>query len=685
MKRLMEKIEEIFVNEGILSRIFPSYQPRTQQIDLAKKIFSAICHEEHLLAEAGTGTGKSFAYLFAAALWALEHDKTVVISTNTLPLQTQLMEKDLPIVEQVLSQMGYDEFRYELAKGRSHYLCKRRLELLVQTTLQTESPHRNLIEKIWINSRDLTYGMREEFPIHIPTEIWEEICGDSDDCFYHHSPFYEHCFIQNARKRWTRAHIIVANHALVFTDLALKGASENGVLPKYDRLIFDEGHRVEEVFSRFFERTISLPEMESLFRTIRLRRLGWMRTVFDEEHLKEIEEYHRQIRQELQPVFEKLAEELSENQTKNGMSTLEPVMELIETPIPFPDGFEKPISDLIEYLQVIAKLNCSEEPEKRGMAQLITRLESIAQHLKFILNCSGGQDWAHWIEKVPPLNAGILDPQAEWVRLIAQPISARTVLSDLFASVPVTFISATMSTGNSFDFIAKRLGLDKYAHFIADSPFDYRNNALLVISETAPDPRDEAAYSAFLVEGLKRVLSLTRGRTLVLFTSYSLLEKVGHQMQEWMDNEKMHLLLHLPNTERDKLIQEFKAAENRVLFGCESFWEGIDIPGDALSCVVLTKLPFANPSDPLVRAKTKMIEKNNGNSFAEFMIPNVILKTKQGVGRLIRTMEDRGAIIIMDSRIIKKSYGKQILASLPPARRGKIKQVPDYVLNKNKS
>ncbi len=678
MQQALVKIEEIFIDGGLLSSIFPGYHPRTEQIELAKKILYSLYNENHLLAEAGTGTGKSFAYLMAATIWALENDKTVLISTNTLPLQHQLMEKDLPIVNQVMKQLGYEEFHYELAKGRSNYICKRRLENLIQDTLANDSPSRDLVEKIALHSYDSKTGMRDDFPFTIPNDIWEEISGDSEDCFHQYSPFFEHCFIQNARKKWSKAHVIIANHALVFSDLSLKGSNDNGVLPKYDRLIFDEGHRVEEVFSRYFERTLSLPQMENLFRTIRTRKHGWMRAVIDEEMVQNIEEYHKEIRLGLQPIFEQLAEELSRSQEKKGYSTLQPVMELIEQPISIKSNIDESVNALYQYLETMAQLRCSEEQEKRGISILMRRIDAIAADVRFILHCTGGEDWAHWIEKTPPSSAGILDPQAEWVKLIAQPINARTIFSELFSSIPVTFLSATMATGKSFDFLAKRLGIEKYDHFIADSPFDFRNNALLVLSETAPDPRDESAFIFFIVEGLKRILKMTKGRTLVLFTSFSLLEKVGAEINEWIDEENLELLLHLPEIERDKLIQEFKAGDNRILFGCESFWEGIDIPGDALSCVVLTKLPFANPSDPLVRAKTKAIEQKGGNSFVEYMIPNVILRTKQGVGRLIRTMQDRGSIIIMDSRIVKKYYGRQIISSLPPAKRGKLKDIRNY-------
>lgn len=679
MQNALEKIEKVFAADGVLSEIFQGYHPRQEQIDLAKQITYSLYNEKHLLAEAGTGVGKSFAYLVAATIWALENDKTVLVSTNTLPLQHQLMEKDLPIVALAMEQLGYSNFRFELAKGRNNYICKRRLENFVQATLKNEIADIDLVQQIAIYSYDSKSGMRDDFPFSIPNHIWEEINGDSDDCFHQHSPFYEHCFIQNARQNWTKAHVIVANHALVLSDLSLKGTNENGVLPKYDRLLFDEGHRVEEVFSRYFERTLSLPYVENFFRSIRTRRHGWMHAVIDEEVLQNIDVYHKEIRQGLQPIFEKIAEELSATQERKGISSLQPVMELIEQPIYYESTIEQSVNAFYDYLQTVGELRCSDEPEKRGMASLLRRIEGIALDVQFILHCAGGEDWAHWIEKTPAQGAGMFDAQAEWVKLIAQPINAKTVFSDLFSRIPTVFLSATMATNKKFDFLARRLGLEVFDTFIADSPFDFRNNALLIISELAPDPRDEAAFSEFLIEGLKRILAITKGRTLVLFTSYSLLEKVGIGLKEWVDEEGLELLLHLPNTERDKLIQQFKESNNRILFGNDSFWEGIDIPGEALSCIILTKLPFANPSDPLVKAKTKWIEHSGRNSFRDYMVPNVILRTKQGVGRLIRTMDDRGAIIIMDSRILTKYYGREIIASLPPAKRGKVKELRHYI------
>lgn len=680
IEKMMETLEEIFAPDGILQSVFPAYRPRSEQIQLSKEILRSLYEGSHLFAEAGTGTGKSFAYLMAATLFALDTGKVVLISTNTLPLQNQLMDKDLPIVSQVMKAIGYESFTYELAKGRRNYICRRRFELFISSVLSDERhPYREKVKEMVLFLDRAKTGLREEFPFYIPKEIWDEVAGEYDDCFHQYSPFYEKCFIQNARRSWNKAHLLVANHALVFSDLALKGGGEGGVLPKYDRLIFDEGHRVEETFSRFFERSLSLSYVDHLFRTIRLRRQGWMRNVFDGEVMKELEELFHPLREKVVSAFSQLADHLSEKAKKMGISPLEPVMEMIDTPLPVTVDLTPWIDRIISYLKGLEEERCGEEVEKRGMALLIERFREIGENFRFIIEGRGGEGWAHWLEKTPPRDAGLVDVQAEWIKATAQPIDAKLVLKELYDRVPLILVSATMATGGNFHFIADRLGITNYHGFIAGSPFDYSKNALLVISELAPDPRRESEYLTFLTNSIERVIKITGGRTLVLFTSFSLLEKAGEVLKEREEDLGVEILLHLPGEDRNRLIEAFRMKPNRVLFGCDSFWEGIDLPGDELKCLIITKLPFASPEDPLVKAKMNLIERKGRDPFMNWMVPSAILKMKQGVGRLIRTMDDRGAIIILDSRILTKRYGAYFLSHLPPAKRGKIGELSRYV------
>lgn len=678
--KMLQALEAVFSDGGLLQQVFPSYRPRMEQIKLAKEILYSLYTGNHLFAEAGTGVGKSFAYLFAASLFAMDTGKVVLISTNTLPLQNQLMEKDLPLVSQVMGALGFSSFQYELAKGRGNYICRRRLELLVSSVLNGERESwREKVKEIALFIEEAKSGLREEFPFSIPKEIWDEMAGDYEDCYHQYSPFYERCFIQNARKNWNKANLLIANHALVFSDLALKRGGEGGVLPKYDRLIFDEGHRIEETFSHFFERSISLPYVDHLLRMIRQRRQGWMRDLFDAEIMKELEALFPPLRERLAAAFSKLAELLNEKAAKMGLSPFTPVMEMIEEPLPIQVDLASPIERLLLFLKGVEEERCSDEVSKRGISLWMERFREIGENFRFITRGEGGEGWAHWLEKTPPRDAGLVDAQAEWIKAIAQPIEAKQVLRELYEEIPLTFISATMATGGSFGFIADRLGITDYRSFIAGSPFNYQENALLVVSQLAPDPRQEEAYLSFLVNGIERILRITKGRTLVLFTSFLMLEKVGEALRGRMADVGVELLLHLPGEDRNRLIERFRGQPNRVLFGCDSFWEGIDLPGNALRCVVLTKLPFANPSDPIAKAKMRLVEKRGGDSFRDWMMPSAILKMKQGVGRLIRTTEDRGGIVIMDSRILTKRYGRLFLSHLPPARRGKIGELIRYV------
>jgi ATP-dependent DNA helicase DinG len=267
--------------------------------------------------------------------------------------------------------------------------------------------------------------------------------------------------------------------------------------------------------------------------------------------------------------------------------------------------------------------------------------------------------------------------------LKAQPIHPRTLLPKaLFEQVPVVMLSATLTTNRSFDFIAERLGLIDYEEVIISSPFDYRNRVLLVLSETAPDPgKAPKAYERFLIQGLERVLRLTGGRTLVLFTSYRLMGLVAEGLKEWLKQSDIQLLIQEEGN-REWMIQQFKENPRSVMFGCDTFWEGIDIPGDALSCVVITKLPFANPQEPVVKAKVHSIDRSGGNSFTGFMVPSAMIKLKQGFGRLIRQEGDRGVVVVMDSRVIRMPYGQRFIDNLPPARKGYLKEIADYVPKK---
>lgn len=671
-----KQLQEVFRPGGYLSRRLQHYEQREEQLQLALAVAHSLYRGEHLMAEAGTGVGKSFAYLMAAALWALQADKKVVISTYTIPLQSQLVEKDLPLVQAVLEDLGLPGLRYELAKGRHHYICKRRLQNLLARAQREEIPEVEQALKLWSWLDTAQSGDRREVPEPVSPALWQLIEGDADDCYGTHSPFYERCFIQQARRRLHQAHLIVANHALFFADLAMKIREGSGVLPTYDHVIFDEAHHVEEVFSRHFSIQVSLREADRWLNMLKVRSQGWMQEVLGEEDLQLLQGWGQQVRSGMSDTFDRVAEQLFA-----GVSAPadEVVAKLLHQPLDVPSSYHEPMEHIWHLLQHIKEERDVDEPVRRSMEKWMGRVRELYSHYAFIAGMEGGEDWAHWVEWRPDEEVTLIG-RGHQIQLRAQPIQARSLLPrHLFSKVPVTMVSATLATGGHFRFVAGRLGLDRYQSFVAASPFPYHSQALLVVSERGPVPNhQEAEYERFLVEGLKRILRITLGRTLVLFTSYRQMQRVHNRLLPWATEQGLTLLLQQPGGDREGLLSRFASTDRAVLLGADSFWEGIDLPGELLKCVVITRLPFANPAEPVHRARMAYIEREGGNAFASYVLPSATLRLKQGFGRLIRSASDRGAVVIMDSRVVKKGYGKQLLASLPPARRGKLSELAAY-------
>lgn len=679
------QLESIFSPGGLLARRIDGYEQRDDQLRLAKAVMASLKQEQHLLAEAGTGIGKSFAYLVAASLWALQEGKVVIISTNTIPLQSQLVEKDLPLVAQVMADLELGPLRYELAKGRGNYLCKRRLEAYLLKAHHEEMAHMDIARRLWELLDDVWEGDRPSFPLSIPTDLWNLIAGDVEDCLGSDSPYFDHCFIQQARRRLSSAHLIVTNHAMFFSDLVLRQREGSGIFPSYDHVIFDEAHRIEDVFSNFFSRQVTFSQAELLFRMIRNRWQTWMETVFDPEVLERLTPLEQKLRQQLVDTLDAAAREIffaprASAQLSEGPEAGQPWAVLLKEPLVMPSRLDETWTELEQFFLQLLETKAQEEPQRRGLERLIQRVRALREDMHFILQQEGGGDWAHWAELHLEAGDQLSGMLGQQMALVAQPINARAILPEvLWKHVPVTFVSATLATDGDFSFIAGRLGLERYESFIAPSPFDYRQNVLMVLSEHAPFPNAGEAYERFLFTGLQRVLVRSPGRTLVLFTSYKQMHGIAEKLAPWCEAQGRRLLVQEIGGERERLLEQFRRDPQAVLFGAESFWEGIDLPGDELQCLVITKIPFANPFQPLTRARLDWIERTGGNSFDEYMVPLAILKTKQGFGRLIRRATDRGAVVFMDSRLVKKRYGRRILSGLPPVRRGKLQDIPAYV------
>ncbi|MGN7457425.1 ATP-dependent DNA helicase [Paenibacillus pasadenensis] len=662
--KLEHYVDRIFADGGTMSEFFPNYQPRDPQIRMAEAVCRCLLDGRHGLLEAGTGTGKSLGYAVAAALWAAVYEKKIVLSTFTVTLQNQLVYKDLPLVRRILDRLGLS-FNYELAKGRSHYICKRRLHEALSFHQATGSDHFEGLASLSLRVDDLAVGDRSELEEDAP--FWDDINGDSNDCLGDQSPHYDNCFIQQARARLKAADVIVSNHALFFADFNMRERGMYGLFPDYDAVIFDEGHRIEDVFSNFFKKQASVKVVEQLFDRVLLKQSAWSGKVLDDPEVGE--EYETTIRQ-LRTAGVRVATGMFQ-QLADRMIQLQSSSELLQAKLLDSNPMTRVLQGFLDQMELIQEQRDWDKPVERGienMCESIARLRDDFSHLLFN---EDAERWANWIELRAARTSSELLPEFEAayrLHLSGAPIQASTVLEKtLFATKTVILTSATLSTSGTFDYMATRLGMSDYEAFQVDSPFDYPNQSLLVVPGNAVSPKKSELFEPYAIGAIKQALEITQGRTFILFTSYAQMTRMHDELLPWMQERQLAPFLHSKQTSREVLLKNFKASERGVLFGAESFWEGVDVPGGDLVCVIIVKLPFFVPSEPIVKARCQRIRDRGGDDFAEYMLPNTILRIKQGFGRLIRTVTDRGACIILDSRVLASGFGKQILASLPAA------------------
>ncbi|WP_047151057.1 ATP-dependent DNA helicase [Aneurinibacillus tyrosinisolvens] len=666
MKKYSKTLHTILKRGGVLSSHLPNYQPRMAQFKMTNLVLECLNQGQHGLIEAGTGTGKSFGYTLPAALWALRNEKRVIISTNTITLQQQLLEKELPMVKTVLEQVAPDlaeDFRYELAKGRGNYICKRRFQELIDATLKEEKKEAAQLERLKQKLPSLRKGDRDEIPFPLSPAVFSAIQGDGEDCMGKNSPFHKECFIQNARKKLQDAQVIIVNHALFFTDLILRNQGAS-ILPAYDAVIMDEAHRVEDQVTKQYTYHVSIDEIDKLFQRFLRRRAHWAKQIDDPQLHQQIEGIRVRITIRLAELFAPLSRALAER-PQNEYLLKKSVTDTDEYKIYFKE-WKQAFIDKRKQLE----LQEGESETVIGMGRYITQIEQMDAMLSHVLLNQSPEEWATWAAYEETKEAGTVRDDLAWASLLhlySAPIDVSDLLRrDLFSDKTVIMTSATLTTQGDFSFVAGRMGIDDYESMETPSPFSYEEQAVLLVPDDVPAPTEQN-FEAFLTAAMKEIVAATRGRTFLLFTSYTQMNRVYEEMQPWLDKHGLTGILHSPDVSREQMLQQFRSDTNGVLFGCESFWEGVDVPGEDLICVVIAKLPFPVPSDPLTRARTERLEKLNRNSFAEYMLPFSILRLKQGFGRLIRTRSDRGMVIILDSRIHKKRYGNQILASLPPA------------------
>ncbi|MEC2189678.1 MULTISPECIES: ATP-dependent DNA helicase [Bacillus subtilis group] len=681
-------LKKIFSEEGPLSKYFDGYKPRGSQIKMANFISDCLHESKHGLVEAGTGTGKSLGYSIAAALYSIMKEKTVVLCTHTITLQNQLVYKDLPLVSKVIHDTIGVKFYYALAKGRSHYICKTKLENYINSALTKEKPY--IAEaKALANQLGLMHvGDRDEASVdlEIDDEFWQEIMGNGSDCLGSDSNHYHNCFIQEAKQNVKNAQVIVCNHALFFTDLRMKERGLQGVLPDYDVVIFDEGHRIEDVFSNHYQKSLSYKDIENRFDYLIKRKPKWARNIEDEEIQDrdidpdeekevgisdELLEYANECKiallGSLKPVFQAIAHEMKKHKKKDYLIENRLVSSLKQ--------INFLLNNFIQELKVFKRSTNLNAKTNYGLGSYIQSIEELKTNINQLLLNQNTTQWANWM--TCKINEETVSEYDLFFK--AAPITCSSVLSKgLFSEKTVIIASATLTTAGDFSFVAGNLGISSYESIQIETPFNYKEQALLIVPANAPNPRYKkrengtkpklTPYDAYTLRSCKEVLEYTRGRTLILFTSFTSLITISKSLEPWCNEKGITVLKQEPGSSREKLLSQFTKGKNAVLLGAESFWEGVDIPGEQLSCVIIVKIPFPVPSEPIALARMSKLEDAGRNPFYEYSLPLAIIKMMQGFGRLIRRTTDKGAVIILDPRLIESKYGDIILNSLPETK-----------------
>ena len=635
-------MDTIFGPGGLIANAHPEYEHRPGQIEMARAVMRAFEKSKHLIVEAGTGTGKTLAYLVPAVAAALGGKGRVVISTGTKNLQEQLMEKDIPFLQNVLPK----SFKAAYMKGRNNYACLTRLGRAEDSPVLDGLDEVDYFDEVLHWARSSETGDRAELS-NLPESLsfWRHIDARSESCLGQKCLDFDACFITRMRERAQEADIVVVNHHLFFADLSLRNGTYGSVLPDYTAVILDEAHLVEEVASEYFGAQVSNYQIDDL-----VRDLGIL-AIEDAEVDRELTKSTARMSQFSEDFWMGFRDGRGEDgrypilpgtfARKNSDGELE-ATRLGELFVVFDGALERAATTL----DALA----DKPPE---IESLIRRLRQIRFDLQFIVT-GADKKFVYWLER---RNRGIF--------LRASPIDVAGLLQDkLFEEVPtVVLTSATLSSGGNFSFIRDRLGLDTADDLIAESSFDYESQAILYLPAKMPDPRDRN-WAPAAADEVIRILNATEGRAFVLSTSLAGMQYLFENV--W--NEVDYPCLVQGSASKSQLLKRFRETPNAVLFATSSFWQGVDVRGEQLSCVIIDKLPFAVPTDPIVAARQRYIEDSGGSSFYQYSVPQAIIALKQGLGRLIRSTTDRGVLAILDPRLRTKGYGRTFLQSLPPCR-----------------
>lgn len=701
-----DKLLKLLDNDGLICRFLPNYEQRVEQREMMRKVIDAFNNKHIALVEAGTGTGKSMAYLIPAMISANLFKEKVVISTNTISLQEQLLNKDIPLIANALGI----KLKAALVKGMNNYVCLRKLEDSAFDKPFLPKKEQEELEQIELHlMSQKTDGSRSKLPFAPSPATWELVGAEHDTCNHNECPHYQNCTFFQARRQAQDASLLIVNHHLLFADLAMRGETQNytlqAILPAYDRLILDEAHNIEDIATDYFAERLSrlellrtLGKLNSEKSTGRLGKLAQLRDKLTMTFLNnpsheaslllnrltlEIPAVRRDLLKAIADAFQDLHFMVS----KNSEDFEEGKLRLLESHVKGKDWQEKVLVSAKELLNIlmryISDLNGIEQDIKNlGSDKILDQTKSIRLDIKALakrledshalldsfLKCDFNSQTVHWLESEHfrgSLNTSLVRANLDISEMLKKRLFSK------FSTI--VLCSATLTTNRKFDFLRSRLGLTppftddrEVTENIYDSPFDFTKQMLLLIPQDLPSP-SQASFTEKAAESIFQAILASKGCAFVLFTSYVMLKACARLLREKMAENRLPLLVQGEES-RTLLLDKFKKTDRAVLFGTDSFWEGVDVVGDALRCVIIVKLPFRVPSDPLAQARAETLINQNKDPFMTYFMPQAIVKFKQGFGRLIRNKEDRGCIVCLDNRLVNKSYGKFFLNSLPSCK-----------------